>query len=176
MSKFLPTKDFHIFEITELSPEAIKQSIKNCKKDRKQFKQTTALNFIANQFGIEKGFSDYQRWYDEELTPFLEKNGMTERINLINNPHNDDLNFFTYRKISDRLYHSDKKNPKRIFVGSYSNIRFFQEKLTCKILDFPMDSTAVAIQINETNKNLNFLESNSMFSKMMTNIYCNHSA
>lgn len=130
MSKFLPTKDFHVLEITSLSPSEIKKSIKKCKKDRKIFKTTSAQNFIAKHFGIEKGFSDYQRWYHEELQPFLEENNMLELANLTDNPKNEGLKFFTYRKISDRLFHSKKILPKKIFTGYYSDIRFFTEEIS----------------------------------------------
>jgi len=133
MSKFLPTKDFHVLEITSLSPNEIKQSIKQCKKDRKIFKTTSALNFVAKHFGIKKGFSDYQRWYDEELQVFLKENNLLELVNLVDNPKKYET-FFSYRKISDRLYHSKKILPKRIFTGCYSNI-FFSEDVSESLVD-----------------------------------------
>ena len=134
MSKFLPTKDFHVLEITSLSPNEIKQSIKKCKKDRKIFRTTSAQNFVAKHFGIEKGFSDYQRWYDEELQIFLKENNLLELANLVDNPKSQISNFFTYRKISDRLYHSKKILPKKIFTGYYSDIQFFTEEISALVL------------------------------------------
>ncbi len=139
MSKFLPTKDFHVLEITDLSPTEIKKSIKLCKKDRKKFKTVSAQNFVAKHFGIKKGFSDYQRWYDEELNPFLEKHNLLTLENLVDNPKNEGFKFFTYRQISDRLYNSKKLEPQRIFTGYYSDIQLFTEEISALAVGLPKE-------------------------------------
>ncbi len=140
MGKFLPTKDYHVFEITGLSAKDIKQSVKKCKKDRKTFKQTTALNFIAKQFGIKKGFADYNAWYEDNLEPFMVKNGLLQHKDLVNNPHNQGMQLFTHKQIADRLYFSEKEIPKKIFTGYASTSHFLMEEISAQIANLPKEA------------------------------------
>ena len=134
MQKFLPTKDFHVLQITGLSVKDIKTSVKTCKKDRKVFKQSTALNVIAKQFGIREGFPNYAHWYDNELLPFMKSNGLEQYKNLTQNTINEEDAFFTHKEIADRLYFSKKPTPKKIFTGYNFQSKFIIEEIAADFL------------------------------------------
>lgn len=134
MKKFLPTKDYHVLEISGLSVKDIKNTVKKCKIDRKTFKKTTALNFVAKHFGIEEGFSAYAKWHENDLLPFMNNNGLAKYRDLTHNPINDGAKFFTHQEIADRLYFSGKPTPKRIFTGHNFISRFVLEEIAADFL------------------------------------------
>jgi len=130
MGKFLPTKDFHVLHITGLSPDDLKQAYKTCDKDKNVFKLNSALNFMIKNFGLTGNISDYTRWYNNKLVPFMEANGLDNYRNLSQQPDsNNGIKFFTYKQIADRLYYSEKQVPYKIFTGHKSMFSYEDGKV-----------------------------------------------
>ncbi|QUM79209.1 hypothetical protein HWV01_02145 [Moritella sp. 5] len=122
-ASYLPLQNFHIVEITDLEPSSIKASIKKAKKktcDREPIKHTTLLNAVTKMLGIKGGFPAYQRVYDSELVPFLNKHGMKKRVDLLKQRlkgFDTLLTDITHQDLSERLFYSGHPLPEKIFTG-----------------------------------------------------------
>jgi len=100
---------------------------------------------MAKQFGVNEGFSAYQRWCDNELEPFMKANGLDKYRDLTQNSSNEGAKFFTHKQIADRLYFSGKPTPKRIFTGHTFNSRFILEEIAADLAQYVnkiMDDTS----------------------------------
>jgi len=127
-SSFIVFKGNHFAELTDLSVDAIKKTAKEIvakskqhkSSDRSPLKQSSALNWIANSLGIKGGFANYQQWYDNELTPFLKKNGLINRKDLFSfrrKAYCVPLKTLTRQKLSERLFFGGKHSVHKVFTG-----------------------------------------------------------
>lgn len=117
---FLPLQKFHIIPIIALDPASIKASAKKAKCDREKIKYNTLLNATTKALGVKGGFAEYQRIYDSELVPFMNKHGMKKRVDLLKQRHkgfDTYLTDITHQDLSERLFFSGLELPKKIFTG-----------------------------------------------------------
>ena len=120
LAKFIPFRDFHIAPLADVSPEAFKQAAEEARttfRGRAELPHTTALNHIAKTLGFEGGFSGFQQEYASKVLPFMRARGLEERADLICPRSDFPFVDLTPRKVSDRLFLSQKSLPKRIFTG-----------------------------------------------------------
>ncbi|NDJ15017.1 MAG: hypothetical protein EBY17_28150 [Acidobacteriia bacterium] len=119
-AKFIPFRDFHIAPLTDVSPEAFKQAAEEARttfRGRAELPHTTALNHIAKTLGFEGGFSGFQQEYACKVLPFMRDHGLKGRADLIRPRSDFPFVDLTPRNVSDRLFLSKKRVPKRIFTG-----------------------------------------------------------
>ncbi|KXI21748.1 hypothetical protein [Photobacterium sanguinicancri] len=106
----LALKKFHIVPIKELDPASLKISAKKAKFDREKIKYNTLLNAIAKSLAVKGGFAEYQRFYDSELVPFLKKNGLTKRVDLLKHRLKrfdlPGLHELSHQNVSERIFYS----------------------------------------------------------------------
>lgn len=118
LTRYFPTKNFHIIPITDLNPDSIKRSAKRAKLDReKTFGLASRQNAIAKHFGFNKGFAGYQKEYESQLLPFMEEQGLRKRTDLIRPRFRLPIIRLTPKQVSDRLFLSTSPTPTRIFTG-----------------------------------------------------------
>ncbi|WP_392340719.1 hypothetical protein [Moritella marina] len=117
---YLPLQKFHIVPIVALDPASLKASAKKVKRDREKIKHNTLLNAIAKALGIKGGFAEYQNIYASELIPFMNKHGMTKRVDLLKQRQkgfDTYLTDITHQDLSERLFFSGLEFPEKIFTG-----------------------------------------------------------
>lgn len=114
--------------LNNLVPEKIKQDYSS-NLNKEVITRTQYLNEISNLL-CSTTWSNYIYEFENELKPFMKKNGLINyckdlEINLIDTyyPFN-----FKYRDISDRFFLSNKKLPSAIFTG-YKNT-YLEENMT----------------------------------------------
>lgn len=120
ISSFLPFKNYHIVDVRGLSPEEIKLAVKNIGRDREKIQTTTALNHITKSLGFSGGFASYKENYQNQLVPFMEKNGLWHRKNMCEFRHpgaRRELHALTRQQIAERFFYSKKNKPKKLFTG-----------------------------------------------------------
>ncbi|MBL3519422.1 hypothetical protein H0A43_02990 [Arcobacter lanthieri] len=116
-SKYFFTEKYCSCPLNSLSPDEIKKSY--TKKFLKyDIKRTTFYQMVSKTLGFQD-WGVYQKEYINKILPFLEKNGLKEyapnhSIELYKAKH--DI-YFSYRKIADRIFLSDKGIPNKIFTG-----------------------------------------------------------
>lgn len=118
--RYLPFEKFHIAPISDITPDALKLSAKDARKkyrDREDIKLTTCQNFIAKSLGFAGGFDGFQKEYLARLRPFMIKEGMTRRADLITRRYSPSIISLRPREVADRLFVSGKNLPRRIFTG-----------------------------------------------------------
>jgi len=116
---FLPLKQFHIVEIRNLDPNAIKRSAKKTKRDREKIPYNTRLNVIVKALGFKGGFAGYEIAYQTELVPFLKQHNLLNRANLLKPRKKEGVAFkdVGHQTLSERLFFSGRPLPKRVFTG-----------------------------------------------------------
>ncbi|MBW6419486.1 SUMF1/EgtB/PvdO family nonheme iron enzyme [Celeribacter sp. PS-C1] len=114
--KYLPYKEFHIAELTDVKPDYLRGSARRLVRDREDIKHTTALNFICKELGFQGGFAGYKKGYESEVEDFMARNGLQQpglyNPEIFDRPIRIDL-----QRISDRLFHSERERPLRVFTG-----------------------------------------------------------
>ncbi len=121
---YLPFEKLHYAEITGLDPESLKASAKfacNEARDVEKIKHSTALNHIAKSLGIKGGWARYTREYSDAIMPFMQKNGLLKRQDILNNAWNDHFCHFYPEQISGRLFDSGRPLPDKMFIGDGLN-------------------------------------------------------
>lgn len=120
---YLITEQKHSIPISDLSPESIKYLAKKTIKNPNgiDIKHTTILNLIANTLGVpnQMGFQEYEKYYKECILPFIAKNGLKKRHDLITcyfPPILPGLSI-SYRNLSKKLFDPNKPIPEYIFTG-----------------------------------------------------------
>ncbi|AXH13050.1 hypothetical protein [Halarcobacter bivalviorum] len=115
--KYFFTKEYCSCPLNSLSPDEIKKSYS---KDlsRYDIKKVRYLNLVSKTLGFQD-WTEYQKEYTNRILPFLEKNGLKKyapehKIELYKAEH--DI-LFSYRKIADRIFLSQKPIPEKIFTG-----------------------------------------------------------
>ncbi|MFY4808553.1 hypothetical protein ACOTVK_08310 [Aliarcobacter butzleri] len=115
--KYFFTKEYCSCPLNSLSPDEIKKSYS---KDLSKYdiKKVRYLNLVSKTLGFQD-WTEYQKEYTNRILPFLEKNGLKKyapehKIELYKAEH--DI-FFSYRKIADRIFLSQKPIPEKIFTG-----------------------------------------------------------
>lgn len=120
-NKFLGFNNYHIAPIGDIDPAALKQSAKlartKFRDDERRLSHNDVLNFIAKSLGFRRGFAGYKKEYCERLVGFMNKHRLVRRADVLNRVKADAISKLRYRQIADRLFHSNKPLPKRIFVG-----------------------------------------------------------
>lgn len=119
--RYLPTKKFHILPLRGLSPEELKNSAKNCLRDREKIKHNSLLNLVVKELGFKGGFSDYREIYSDSIKPFMEHNGLHFRADLLH-PAGKPAGAMVQLKLSveqvcGRLFQSGSPLPKKLFTG-----------------------------------------------------------
>jgi hypothetical protein len=120
-SRYIPFKQNHIAELSDLSPEAIKRAARTARKkynDREELKQNTALNFISKKLGATGGFAGYSKLFESDIKPFMAEHGLIHREDLIK-PRCEwcpSVNI-SPAKIADQLFLGDAKDASRVFTG-----------------------------------------------------------
>lgn len=120
---YLPLQKFHILPIYGISPELIKESVKDCSRDREKISHCTLLNACSKALGFSGGFAGFQKDYLSNLKPFMEKHRLLYLVDLTKQkyPVNDMCmtRSLALKKqdISERIFFSGKEIPKRIFTG-----------------------------------------------------------
>ncbi|MDQ8206858.1 SUMF1/EgtB/PvdO family nonheme iron enzyme [Coraliomargarita sp. SDUM461003] len=120
-SRYIPFKKYHIAELSDLSPEAIKSAARTARKkynDREELKQSTALNFISKKLGATGGFAGYSKLYQSEIKPFMDQYGLKHREDLIK-PRCEwcpSVNI-SPAQIADQLFLGHGKQVTRLFTG-----------------------------------------------------------
>lgn len=115
-SKYLPFDEFHLAALTDIGPDHIRGAARRLVKDREDIKHNTVLNFICKQLGFRGGFAGFKKRYQSELKPFMAKNGLKD-YGLSAHKCNDRPILIAQQQISDRIFHSERRLPSRVFVG-----------------------------------------------------------
>lgn len=121
---YLPFKKLHFAEITDLDPDSLKGSADFARaegRDVEKIGKVTALNFIAKSLGVKGGWASYQKEYRESIKPFMEKHRLTKRQDILKHEWDDRFYHFYPEQISDRLFHSGRPFPDKIFIGDGFN-------------------------------------------------------
>ncbi|PMG50694.1 hypothetical protein [Shewanella sp. 10N.286.52.B9] len=116
----LPLDKFHIIPLDGLAPESLKRSSKKAMHDREAIPHTTKLNAISKKLGFLGGFAFYEQEYKNELLPFMARNNLNIRVNLLEHSIPGNYNpckSFTHQQVSERLFFTDQKLPQKLFTG-----------------------------------------------------------
>ena len=113
-NRYIRTEKFHILPIYGVTPDDLKQSAKEYSKDRENMPYTSRLNFLAKTYGVKGGFSGYSEEFKTKLTPFMVKNGLLQKHDLINV---SDIICLNVEKVANRLFVSGRPLPEKIFTG-----------------------------------------------------------
>ncbi|MDO6620222.1 hypothetical protein ACFL6Z_11550 [Pseudomonadota bacterium] len=116
----LPLDKFHIIPLDGLAPESLKRSSKKAMHDRETIPHTTKLNAISKKLGFLGGFAFYEQEYKDKLLPFMVRNNLNKRVNLLEHSiagHYNPCRPFTHQQVSERLFFTDHKLPQRLFTG-----------------------------------------------------------
>ncbi|MDR1460405.1 MAG: formylglycine-generating enzyme family protein [Campylobacteraceae bacterium] len=148
--------------LSNLNPETIEKSFDKNKKDEphkfyNELEINTYLNSVAKVLGY-RAWNDYLKAYDNEMTPFLKENGLTDYVKdekqiLSSAP----IINLTLRQISDRLFLSGRPLPKAIFSGhncKMDYIHFYASHLN-EYLGYPIEyfnHTKILIKTEEYEK------------------------
>ncbi|PWU19895.1 MAG: hypothetical protein C5B50_05545 [Verrucomicrobia bacterium] len=120
-ARYIPFDNFHIAPLSDVTPDAIKRAAKLTRtdyQDRETLKQTTALNHISKRLGFNGGFAGYRQEYEHRLVPFMERNGLNFRKDLINRTDPGfDMVSLKPREVADRIFLPGGLFPRRIFTG-----------------------------------------------------------
>lgn len=116
-SKYFFTKEACSCPLNSLSPDEIKKSYSK-ELSKYDIRRMRYYNLVSKALGFQD-WTVYQKEYTDNILPFLEKNGLkkyapTYKIEIFKAQH--DI-YFSYRKISDRIFLSEKPIPKKIFTG-----------------------------------------------------------
>ncbi len=119
-TKWLALDKFHQIPLWDLSPEAIKESVKSCRRDREKIKHNTLLNAVVRSLGFPGGFSGYKKQYVSELIPFMKEHGLSAHTDLfarrkINEYHL--IPSISAQSLADRFFLSGKPLPLQVFTG-----------------------------------------------------------
>lgn len=145
---YLPLEKFHILPIYGLEPECIRQSIKYMSRDREKIGHCTILNALAKALGFKGGFSGYTEAYEQVLKPFMQGNGLTRYVDLIEPqyPCSGSSNLKHQRQdVSERLFFSDNLIPDKIFTGyNFRYDHYFDDGLG--VYNFEVDRLAFGLE------------------------------
>ncbi len=115
-SKFLPLELYHQVPVVDVTPNAIKASIRNSVTDRENVNPETIRGALCKALGFNDA-SKFAHEFKENLRPFLMKHDLKERLGLVKHHTLDAFGSFTYHQVADRLFRKDRALPKRIFTG-----------------------------------------------------------
>jgi hypothetical protein len=123
-ASYLPFKKLHFAEITDIDPASLKKAAKFARqqgRDVEPIGQSTTLNFIAKSLGIKAGWSGYEKEYRDSIVPFLKKNHLRQRQNILKQDLHDQFHNFHSEQISGRLFDSGRPVPEKMFIGDGFN-------------------------------------------------------
>ena len=115
--RYLPTREFHIIPITDITPDAVKISAKKTLMDREKISLTTRQSIIVKRLGFEGGFAGYKKAFETSLLPFMEQEGMHTRANLVRPRFRLPIISLSAKEIADKIFSSNSSMPCKIFTG-----------------------------------------------------------
>lgn len=116
--------DDHAVPITGLEPDALKQAAEGAVlNSERKIAHQTKLNAIVGRLGFRGGFAGYKSEWPA-LQAFMRQQGMTRRfcsfehgLGFAHRPSPGPCWWPTREEVAERIFHSGRPRPERLFVG-----------------------------------------------------------